>query len=181
VTLSGNDIRAVRARAQLLSAPADPQAELASRYLTGYGIATVEDFSTWSGLPLGACRKAFGALETVPAGAGFALAETGLTDAPPCPPRLLNSFDAYLLGFRDRDLILDPAHAKRVNSGGGMIAPTVVVDGRIVGTWHGRRTPKRTKLVVEPFTTLPRSAMAGLESEVDDYGRFLGDAAVLVM
>ncbi|AUI60458.1 winged helix DNA-binding domain-containing protein [Amycolatopsis sp. BJA-103] len=160
--------------------PDDPRAELARRYLTAYGIATAEDFGAWSGFPLGLCREAFDALDLVPAGSGFALAETELT-APPCPPRLLGAFDTYLLGYRDRDLLLDPAEAKRVNSGGGMIAPTVLVDGRIAGTWHAERTAKQTKVVIEPFAALSRSAVTGLESEVDDYGRFLGEAAVLVI
>ncbi|EME61624.1 winged helix DNA-binding domain-containing protein [Amycolatopsis decaplanina] len=159
--------------------PAEPHTELAHRYLTAYGVATAEDFSAWSGLPLGLCRNAFAALDLVPAGMGFALPETDLS-APPCPPRLLGAFDTYLLGYRDRGLLLDPAEAKRVNSGGGMIAPTVLVDGRIAATWHTKRTAKQTKVVVEPFATLPRSAITGLESEVDDYGRFLGETAVLV-
>ncbi|MEV7548775.1 winged helix DNA-binding domain-containing protein [Amycolatopsis sp. NPDC089917] len=159
--------------------PDEPHAELAHRYLTAYGIATAEDFSVWSGLPLGPCRKAFDALDLVSVGNAFALAETELS-APPGPPRLLGAFDTFLLGYRDRDLLLDPAEAKRVNAGGGMIAPTVLVDGRIAGTWHTKRTAKQTKVFVEPFATLSRTAIAGLESEVDDYGRFLGETAVLV-
>lgn len=160
--------------------PDEPHTELAHRYLTAYGVATAEDFSAWSGLPTGLCREAFTALDPVPVGKGFALPETELS-APPCPPRLLGAFDTYLLGYRDRDLLLDPAEAKRVNSGGGMIAPTVLIEGRIAGTWHTKRTAKLTKVVVEPFATLPRSAITGLESEVDDYGRFLGETAALVI
>ncbi|HET6287607.1 MAG TPA: winged helix DNA-binding domain-containing protein [Amycolatopsis sp.] len=160
--------------------PDEPHAELAHRYLTAYGVATAEDFGAWSGLPFGLCRKAFAALDLAPTGHGFALSGTALS-APSCPPRLLGAFDTYLLGYRDRALLLDPAEAKRVNSGGGMIAPTVLVDGRISGTWHTKRTAKQTKVVVEPFGPLPRSAIAGLESEVDDYGRFLAEAAVLVI
>ncbi|WP_410651505.1 winged helix DNA-binding domain-containing protein [Amycolatopsis sp. cmx-4-54] len=159
--------------------PDEPHTELAHRYLTAYGVATAEDFSAWAGLPLGLCRKAFTALDAVPVGNAFALSETELS-APPCPPRLLGAFDTYLLGYRDRELLLDPAEANRVNSGGGMIAPTVLIDGRIAGTWHTKRTAKLTKVVVEPFGSLPRSALAGLESEVDDYGRFLGETAALV-
>ncbi|MEU3622931.1 hypothetical protein BS329_39960 [Amycolatopsis coloradensis] len=159
--------------------PDDPHGELARRYLTAYGIATAEDFGAWSGLPLGVCRKAFDALELTPTSNGFALRETDLS-ASSCPPRLLGAFDTYLLGYRDRDLLLDPAEAKRVNSGGGMIAPTVLVDGRIAGVWYTKRTAKQTKVVIEPFAALTRTAITGLESEVDDYGRFLGEPAVLV-
>ncbi len=160
--------------------PDDPHAELAHRYLTAYGIATADDFAAWSGLPPGTCRKAFATLDLVPAGNGFALTGTDLA-APACPPRLLGAFDTFLLGYRDRDLLLDPALAKRVNSGGGMIAPTLLVDGRIAGTWRTKRTAKQTKVVIEPFAPLSRFAVTGLESEVDDYGRFLGEAAALVI
>ncbi|MFD6073505.1 winged helix DNA-binding domain-containing protein [Amycolatopsis lurida] len=160
--------------------PDEPDTELARRYLTAYGVATAEDFGAWSGLPLSLCRKAFTALDPVPVGKRFALSETELS-APPCPPRLLGAFDTYLLGYRDRGLLVDPAEAKRVNSGGGMIAPTVLIDGRIAGTWHTKRTAKLTKVVVEPFATLPRSVIAELEPEVDEYGRFLGETAVLVI
>ncbi|WP_194906519.1 DNA glycosylase AlkZ-like family protein, partial [Catenulispora rubra] len=63
------------------------------------------------------------------------------------PHRLLPRFDPYLLGHRSRDLILAPAFAKRVNAGGGMIAQTMLADGRIVGTWKPN--------LLEPFEDLP--------------------------
>ena len=81
--------------------------------------------------------------------------------------------DGYLLGYRSRDLILEPKYATRILDG-GMIQAALVVAGRIVGTWRLERRGATNRLEVHPFTTLPRSCPDGLRQEADDVGRFLG-------
>ena len=137
----------------------DALAELARRYLGGYGPAGRPDFGTWSGLPAADTRRAWEliAAETVPvtaagaelaALAGAPLADAPLTDtqanaqagaqaaqaAASLAPRLLGHFDPLLMGYQDRDLILDPEHTKRIQAGGGFIQPTVLAGGRVAGT-----------------------------------------------
>jgi hypothetical protein len=155
-------------------------AELARRYLAGHGPATVHDFVTWSGLPAADGKKAFEhiseELVSVEA-AGTALSALSSTDleaAGTCRPRLLGHFDALLLGYRDRTLVLDPAYGKRIQAGGGFIQPAVVAGGRVVGTWRLDRAGKRLKVVIEPFAELPRGSGDGLRAEAEDIGRFLG-------
>jgi hypothetical protein len=92
--------------------------------------------------------------------------------------RLLGAFDAYLLGFRHRDLVFDPRFGARIRAGGGMIRPAVVVNGRVVGTWRQHRTAGRLTVVVEPFARLPAGSRDLLAAEVEDLGRFLGVPAV---
>jgi hypothetical protein len=48
---------------------------------------------------------------------------------------LLPYEDPYTKGFKVRNRLIDPDHEKRAYVGGG-VEPTVVVDGRIVGTWN---------------------------------------------
>jgi hypothetical protein len=160
--------------------PDDPLAELARRYLTGHAVATPADFVSWSGLSAGHGKRAFDLLgdELVPVGPALALTSTPLEPPEPCPPRLLGQFDGYLLGWRGRDLILDPAYAKQIQAGGGMLTPSVLVGGRLVGTWRLERGRKATIAVV-PFTSLPRGARAGVAAEARDVGRFLGLETVL--
>ena len=94
--------------------------------------------------------------------------------------RLLGRFDDYLLGWRSRDLVLDPAFAGRIHAGGGWIHPALVVDGRVAGTWRARRAGDRLELTVEAFGgRLPRGARPALEAEAADLGRFLGAEPVL--
>ncbi|MGY0235171.1 winged helix DNA-binding domain-containing protein [Longispora urticae] len=158
-------------------APDDPLAELARRYLAGHGVAGPEDLAAWSGLPLGTARRAFDAIraELRPAGPGFALAGTDLAPDREGTARLLGAFDTYLLGYRARDV--DPAHARRINTGGGMIAPTALVSGSVVGTWR----LERGTATVEPFGALSAGAVAELEVEAADLGRFLGEPVRLAV
>jgi hypothetical protein len=167
----------------------DALAELARRYLAGHGPAAPEDLAAWSGLAVGRARQVFDLV------AGE-LAEVELDDRrlwapksarPPRTPapadgpvvRLLGRFDDYLLGWRGRDLILDPRHAPRIQAGGGWIHPAVVVDGRVAGTWRSRRAGGRLEVAVEPFGRLPAGARPALEAEAADLSRFLGAEVVL--
>jgi hypothetical protein len=166
--------------------------ELARRYLGGYGPASRADFTAWSGLPAADTGQAWDLIagETVPviaAGpelaspelAGTELASTELAARPGAPldtpapqPRLLGHFDPLLMGYRDRDLVLDPAHTRRIQAGGGFVQPTVLAEGRVAGTW---RLDRRTgRLVVEPFTPLTTATRDALAGEAADIGRFFG-------
>jgi hypothetical protein len=154
--------------------PADPAAELACRYLAGHAVATPADFATWSGLPIGAARRAFDAIRPAlrPTHGGFAPADADLVPAG-SPTKLLGAFDPYLLGYRDRTLILDPAHARQVQAGGGMITPSALVGGVLSGVWKLDRTAGPARVTVTPFGRLPNAARRLLAAEADDIGRFL--------
>ncbi|HEY0717949.1 MAG TPA: winged helix DNA-binding domain-containing protein [Streptosporangiaceae bacterium] len=168
----------------------DALAELARRYLGGYGPAARADFARWSGLPAADAHRAWEliAAETVPVtGAGAALdalagteldgtelAGTELDgarlDGALPRPRLLGHFDPWLLGYGDRDLVLDPAYARRIQAGGGFVRPTVVAGGQVAGTWRLER--RAARLVVEPFTPLTAATRDGLAAEAAGIGRF---------
>ena len=88
--------------------------------------------------------------------------------------RMLGAFDPYLLGYRTRDLGVGPELLKRVHPGGGIIRPTVLVDGRAVATWTRKRAGRKLTITVSPFESLSDEVRAGIDEEVGDIGRFLG-------
>jgi hypothetical protein len=149
-------------------------AHIATRYFAAYAPAKTADLAAWSGLSAADAKTAVelvrDTLEEVGHdGLRLLLPRDGSDSGPaaePTPPerphRLLARFDPYLLGHRSRELILDPAFAKRVNAGGGMIAQTMLDDGRVVGTWTARG--------LEPFAEPPSAA-------AEDWQRELGAAA----
>lgn len=149
-------------------------AVLAERYFAAYGPACAADLAAWSGLPAADAAKAVQLirddLEEVDHDGAHLLLPRGTAPADPPetpvrpdkPHRLLARFDPYLLGHRTRDLILDPAFAKRVNAGGGMIAQTMLDEGRVVGTWTAAG-------VLEPFGKLSATASASFHKEADEY------------
>ena len=86
----------------------------------------------------------------------------------PVPLRLLGGFDTLVLGYADRSLLVPPERAADVNAGGGLIRPTVLSDGEVVGTWSVRAG-------VEAFRRLTAEERAGVDLELADVERFLGD------
>lgn len=164
-------------------------AELTRRYLNAYGPATPQDQATWSGMPMSKTRAVWQQiadelLEVEITGSPAWMLKTSaprLDELSALAPivRLLPRFDTYLLGYQHRTLAVPPQHGRRINAGGGILHPTVVVDGRAVGTWKSKRQKNHLDIRVEPFDQLPPDIHPGLEAEVTDVARFLGVDATL--
>ncbi len=157
--------------------------ELALRYLRAYGPATPEDMASWSGMSLSKIRAAWQHLadqliELEISGSPawmLKMCAAWLDEPPPHAPvvGLLPGFDIYLLGYQNRDLAVPRQHAKRINAGGGILHPALLVDGRVLGTWKSKRKKNHLDVVVEPFDRLAPEVHEGLEAEVTDLARFL--------
>jgi hypothetical protein len=169
------------------AAPEKALAELAARYLAAYAPAAPEDLAAWSGLPAAVVRAAWtaaagGLAEVTAAGRPAWLPRRRLADLdlplPNSPAvRLLPAFDTYLLGYRSRELIVEPAHAGHINSGGGMILPVLLVGGRVAGTWKPNRKGRLVNVEVKGFAGLSPEVEAGIAAETADIRRFMGMAA----
>jgi DNA glycosylase AlkZ-like len=168
-------------------------AELARRYLQAYAPAGPQDLASWSGLKPSEARQAWeliaGQLVQVEAAEKQAwllksqrawleevLAEGSETAA---QVRLLPRFDTYLLGYASRNLAVDPAYARRIHPGGGILNAALLVDGQALGTWRIQRRRGGLEVQVEPFEPLAPAWLPALEAEVADVGRFLGVEAEL--
>lgn len=160
--------------------------ELASRYFGAYGPATPDDLAAWSGLPMTMIRPAWQGIadrliEVEVAGAPAWMLKSRaqwLDDLRPKASnapvvRLLPRFDIYLLGYRNRDLAVPRGYAKRINAGGGIIHPALLVDGRVLGTWKSSGRKNHLDVQVEPFGELAPEIYPALEAEAVDLGRFL--------
>ncbi len=155
----------------------DSLAELARRYFRAYSPASERDLARWAGLPLRDARlgteRVAAELEEVSAGGEKLLRPRGAANAPRGRfVRLLGAYDNYNLGYVSRDFYLPAEHAKQVVPGGGIVRPTIVVDGEIVGTWTSKRSGKRLAVELEPFAQLDPEVTDALAAEVEDVGRF---------
>jgi Winged helix DNA-binding domain len=159
-------------------------AELTRRYLGAHGPAGATDLAAWSGIGVRRARRGLdlvaGELRAVPAasGPGWMLARAPRRPARAARPQvaLLGHFDPYLMGYADRDLVLDRRFARRVQAGGGFVQPAVLVDGRVVGTWRRQRSGDCLGVALELFEELPEGTAGELEREAADVARFLGVA-----
>lgn len=164
---------------------------LARRYLEGYGPAGPEDFARWSGLPMREVRAAFQELRhelleiTIHGDSVWLLPDQAnwLAEAAGEEPlvHLLPGYDAYLLGYRNRDLIVAPEYARQLHPGGGLIRPALLVDGMAAGTWRLARRSGRTQVIIRPFARLNGDVRAALAREVANVGRFMQDDPEMVV
>jgi hypothetical protein len=166
-------------------------AELARRYFQSRGPATLADFVWWSGLTIAEARAGLDAIrsslvtQTIDGDRAFSLEEnraktkrtagSRYTERLGC--QLLPAFDEYLVAYRKRDAILAARDAKRLNAGGGMLRPSVVFDGRVIGTWRRELTKGGVAIELHLFEHPSRIEQATLTRAVETFGRFLGLAA----
>jgi Winged helix DNA-binding domain len=158
-------------------------AELARRYFTGHGPATLQDFVWWTGLKISDAKAA---LESVSSqlrreeveGISYWMAqETPLNVSARDALYLLPGFDEYLLGYRDRSVVLEPKHApKAIIDANGTLLSTIVLDGRVIGTWKRVLNRREVLITARTFAPLSKGGTKSLKAASDLYGRFVGRA-----
>jgi hypothetical protein len=160
-------------------------AEIAKRYFTGHGPATLQDFAWWSGLTTADATagiemaKRFLSQETINGQIYWLASSTPATKVSSPTAYLLPAYDEYTVAYKDRSAVLDPAYTKQANSGNGILYPTIVVDGQVIGTW--KRTIKKDSLAISlsPFAKLKRAETRAIAEAANLYGKFLGASVVL--
>ena len=139
--------------------------ELARRYFASHGPATEQDFRWWSGLRAGDARRAIEIARVNP--------EKALGPAASVPSAhvvLLPPYDEFTVAYLDRSAALDPADAARARN--GIFSPTIVIDGRIAGTWTRIEKPRDVTVVPRLFRALTKPESRALEAAVARYRAF---------
>lgn len=155
---------------------------LALRYVRGHGPVTPHDLARWTGLTVTDARRGIAvagdALATVDVDGAEALVDAALLDAPREPIddlHTLPGFDEYLLGYKERALMLDPAHANAVVPGNnGVFQSTVVRGGRVVGTWKRTVGKSAVAVTVQQLTPFDAALRSRVEAGLAGYAAYLG-------
>ncbi|HEX8343883.1 MAG TPA: winged helix DNA-binding domain-containing protein [Actinoplanes sp.] len=157
---------------------------IALRYFRSHGPTTRKDFVGWTGLTATDAKRGI-------AVAGDDLTTVGVDDvemivdpallgtAPPDEPvddiRVLPGFDEYLLGFKDRAMMVDAAHRQAIIPGNnGVFRSTVVRAGRVIATWKRTLTKRNTVVDVSPLVPLTAADRSRIESALQPYADFIG-------
>ena len=155
-------------------------AELAKRYFASRGPATLGDFVWWSGLRIVDARAG---LETVALQLMHEKVDGQIYWMPRNMPAwkdrlpkayLLPGFDEYLLGYKGRTAVLDAGHSQKVCPGGnGVFRPTIVINGRIVGTWSRSFRGDGVAIGLQPFRAFVEAEECAVTVIMNRYGKFL--------
>jgi hypothetical protein len=96
------------------------------------------------------------------------------TEEPSQAVYLLPNFDEYIVGYTDRSAIFDASHTHKLGPRGNVLFNhTIVMEGRVVGTWN--RTIKKDEVGVTPvfFAPLDAAEMRAFAASADRYSTFL--------
>lgn len=161
--------------------PEESLRELTVRYFSSHGPATAEDFAWWSGLSITRAREGLSICREELERIGLGEKEYWLGSGPPATSarvpavRLLPGFDEYLLGYRDRSLVLEPEYASRVVPGNnGMFMPVLLRNGHVRGIWKRQIRRHSVDVNIFPFQPKDAAGVRQLGTEIKKYKGFLG-------
>jgi hypothetical protein len=159
-------------------------AELTRRYFTSHGPATVPDFVWWSGLTAKDVNSGLDMvqpqlLKEVIDGKTYWRSSSMLTVKRAARvAHLLPQFDEYLVSYKDRSAAVE-ANSNKETLRGGLLNPTIVIDGLVVGSWKRSLEQKSVRITLNYFAPVSKAERQLVADAADRYGAFLGLTVVL--
>jgi hypothetical protein len=163
-------------------APEDAMQVVVERFLDANGPATIGDFARWFGVDPKTGRELMTPFlgDLVPVateGHTGWLTAHGAKEASKTGPvqgsHLLPGFDPYTLApISHRDHIIPEGKVDEVSRAAGWIAPVILDNGRIAGTWEFLED---RVIALQPFGKLPKKMISALKDHVEErYHGLLG-------
>jgi hypothetical protein len=154
---------------------------MALRYFRSHGPTTRKDFAGWTGLTMADAKTGVAAagdrLTTIRVDGTEMIVDPALVDAGAAEIDdwvALPGFDEYLLGFKDRSMMVDDAHKQAIIPGGnGVFQATIVRAGRVVGTWKRTVGKKAVTVSVTPLAPMRPGERRKAEAALEPYAGFL--------
>jgi len=154
-------------------------AELARRFFTSRGPATVQDFAKWSSLRVADARNGLEAVkdnfeqETLGNQTYWFLRPRAPAMGPSPTVHLLSVYDEYISSYKDRSAIDADHLADLFRRMGNALQYLIILDGQLAGTW--KRTIRKNIVTVDmnPFKNLSDDENHALTMAGQHYGAFL--------
>ena len=158
-------------------------AELARRFFTTRGPATVKDLATWASLTVGQARRGVVQVEsdldsatlngvTVYLAAGALDSASGQIDSPTVD--LVQCYDEIVMSYSETRGLLTGGEAYSPIAISSPYLHTMLVDGILVGHWRHRLGRDEVAIDTALRRELNRPESAALRTAVDRYGDYLG-------
>ena len=154
-------------------------AELAKRYFTSHGPATLADYIWWSGLSITEAKQGLEMVKSdlsseVIGDAEYFFDQKRIKAKSKTSIHLLPAFDEFLISYKDRTASLQLKDQTNTISQNGIFYPVIVMNGQVAGLW--KRAVKKDKIIIEIsfFQKTTKQMKAELENAADGFAGFLG-------
>ena len=157
----------------------DALAELARRYFTTRGPATVKDFGWWAGLPAGEARRAVRLVESGLESRAVDGRTYWFGEMPKGAPRrprvdLVQCYDEVIISYTDsRDVLATEEVSFAVPRHLDGFTHVVLLDGRLLGHWRVRPSRRGVDVETQLQRPIDPGERAALDAGIANYQRFV--------
>jgi hypothetical protein len=151
--------------------------ELAKRYFTSHGPATLHDFSWWSGLTLTDGKAGLDSIrpsltEYKTNGLTYLMAknEPDVDEKAPIA-HLLPAFDEFAVAYSDRTAAMNPKYVTKVKR--VIFDPSIIVNNQVVGTWKRAINKNSIAILFNNFGKINKTQEKAIESAASKYRKFV--------
>jgi hypothetical protein len=161
---------------------------LVQHYIASFGPVTENDIIWWTGLTKTLIQDALKKLEVVSVNVeglegSFLLlkSDTTLKGASPRSRvvNLLPALDSYIMGYTERKRFIAHQYYNNVFDRSGNAAPTILVEGKVVGVWDFI-ADKKPAVKILLFESPENSTLTTIYSKAQQIGKFIADKEVTV-
>jgi uncharacterized protein YcaQ len=158
--------------------------KLLIKYFHGYGPAKIHDFAYWSGLKVNESKdilkRVQDKLEKIKIkdckGNFWVLKEdidalVNIDSREELPIHFLPEFDSYLMGHKDKTHFLDEKYKKKVFLPLADLAPVILQNGRVTGTWNYKY--KDNSLTLSNFYKFDKDTNEKIEFKANTLKQFI--------
>jgi hypothetical protein len=162
--------------------------DLARRYFSSHGPATLHDYVWWSGLVVGDAKRGIEIAGSDLARRVFddrtcwSSVSAPATSRVPAGAHLLPNYDEYLVAYRNRDAVAGPSRrAASMPRGSDVFAHSLVIDGRLAGSWTSTQRRDAVTVDVVSYRRLNPADRRAVAAAAARYGRFMQQAVVCAL
>ncbi len=95
---------------------------------------------------------------------------------------LLPNFDEYIIGYNDRSAIFDSSLAAGLDARHNpLFQNTILLNGKIIGTWKRTFLKNKVTVTAKPFIKLPKSNHELLKEAITRYSEFMNLQTELII
>jgi hypothetical protein len=158
----------------------DAMAMLAERYFISHGPATLQDYVWWSGLTVADAKAGLETIkdkflsETLDKTTYWFAERSGIAKSKVPTAFLLPNYDEYIVSYKDRSAAINTADIKKADPRGTIFNHTVIINGRITGTWKRSFRKNMVDIDITPFSELSKANDSAVNSAAKRYVKFLG-------
>ena len=159
--------------------------ELAYRYFSSHGPATIRDYVWWSGLTVAQAKTGIARLglrlnsEDFEGQIYYFAGYLAPTEEAALTAHLLPNYDEGLASYTDYSAIVEPQFADMWDGTHEVLAHHIAINGKVMGSWQRTIKLDTVYIQLKPFATLTDEQMQAVEAAAKRFGGFLELKVVL--